>query len=80
MTKVTGVLFEEDAPIELNEISNKSNEIEEPEKYTYEIAWGRVFQFSYTHLAAAYGLYLAITVAQWKTLIFGKVFFVFFIF
>ncbi|XP_069363885.1 acyl-CoA Delta(11) desaturase-like isoform X2 [Maniola hyperantus] len=39
----------------------------------YDIIWLSVIRFTYGHLAAVYGLYLACTVASWNTLIFSLI-------
>ncbi|XP_045782021.1 acyl-CoA Delta(11) desaturase-like isoform X1 [Maniola jurtina] len=39
----------------------------------YDIIWMSVIRFTYGHLAAVYGLYLACTVASWNTLIFNLI-------
>lgn len=64
---VTGVLYETDPVDEVTQTDDNQKEV-----YKDEIAWGRVLQFTYLHLAGLYGLYLAFTACQWKTLIFGK--------
>lgn len=38
----------------------------------YNIIYLNVLTFGFGHIAALYGLYLACTVATWKTLIFSK--------
>ncbi|XP_076239710.1 acyl-CoA Delta-9 desaturase [Calliopsis andreniformis] len=60
----TGVLFE-------GEKFDESPVIEQPkEKYVRHIVWRNVIIFVYLHLAALYGLYLAITSAKWATIAF----------
>lgn len=37
-----------------------------------DIVWQNIATFTYGHLAALYGLYLAITSAHWATLVLGE--------
>lgn len=70
---VTGVLYEDDPEVITAE-SNQSAEYKKDAKaYKQDIIWGRVAFFTYLHSIAVYGLYLAITAAQWKTIIFGNI-------
>ncbi|XP_034838308.1 acyl-CoA Delta(11) desaturase-like [Maniola hyperantus] len=42
----------------------------------YDIVYFNLFTFGYAHLATLYGVYLACTVATWKTLIFHHIIFI----
>lgn len=64
----TGVLFE-------GETLTEPQLIEEPKekpKYVRRIVWRNVVVFSFLHLGALYGIYLAFTSAKLATIVFGE--------
>lgn len=65
----TGVLYEED---EQTFTPPTDPQIQTPEKRPLRLVWRNILLFAYLHLAAIYGLYLAITAAKWRTLVWGK--------
>lgn len=63
----TGVLFEGET------LEESSKVIDAPKtKYKRQIVWRNVIIFTYLHISAVYGLYLALTSAKWATLLFGE--------
>lgn len=66
----TGVLYPGDT-VERTLIREKPQE-----KYTRRLVWRNVIAFSYLHLSAVYGLYLALTSAKWSTCLFAYVLYV----
>lgn len=65
-TTPTGVMYE-------GEKIDGSSQIELPKKkFVRQIVWRNVIIFVYLHLAAIYGLYLALTSAKLLTCVLGK--------
>lgn len=64
----TGVLFEGETLAEPQLIE----ESKEKPKYVRRIVWRNVVIFSYLHLGALYGVYLAFTSAKLATIVFGE--------
>ncbi|XP_033200622.1 acyl-CoA Delta-9 desaturase isoform X1 [Bombus vancouverensis nearcticus] len=61
----TGVLFEGET------LEESSRVVDAPKtKYKRQIVWRNVIIFTYLHISAVYGLYLALTSAKWATLLF----------
>lgn len=68
---ITGVLDENDRELDTAQIKKDFHD-KRLMKHKQELIFNRVAFFSLFHLSAPYGLYLALTAAQWKTNSFGK--------
>ncbi|KAJ8680143.1 hypothetical protein QAD02_015930 [Eretmocerus hayati] len=68
---VTGVLFENDKPDDVAQITSSLNHEAQMENYEKNIIWINVFAISYVHAIGIYGLYLALTSAQLVTTLFA---------
>lgn len=53
---------------DINDNSHSSKQ----EEYRLQIVWRNVVIMAYLHIAAVYGLYLAFTAANFKTVVAGK--------
>lgn len=69
----TGVLNEGDAETIDGGLLSDITNLKKAEKRKLKWVWRNIIAFSYLHLAAIYGLWLAITSAKWQTCVFGKI-------
>lgn len=71
-SEVTGVLNEEDAETIDGGLQVEVEKLKRASQRRMSIVWRNVILFTYLHLAAVYGGWLAMTSAKWKTLAFGE--------
>lgn len=73
----TGVLSENEE-VKTHQLVNGGHS-KEPKEYKLQIVWRNVAIFAFLHVAALYGLYLAVISAKLATTIFGNLnFFIYF--
>lgn len=71
-TEVTGVLNECDAETIDGGLVKDITQFKRAEKRKLKLVWRNIIAFAYLHVAAVYGLWLALTSAKWATVGFGK--------